>query len=99
MTARHRPLANYSDASVSEPTMVPIEVMVEEQPELGNSWRVVWCNRDPDILIGNIPECWMDLIPFMVARQLLFQGYDLDQLLIVRLQIHRQVSRTLPSGA
>jgi hypothetical protein len=53
--------------------------------------------QDHDLLVGslvepdstflaNIPDTWLDLIPYMVARRLLEQGNNPDQLLIVRLR-------------
>jgi hypothetical protein len=65
--------------------MIPLELVVEEQP---GAWcyRVCWCDGEPDsIFLANIPEPWLDLIPYMVARRLLEQGNNPDRLLIVKL--------------
>jgi len=35
-------------------------------------------------LVHGVPYCFLDLLPFMVARTLLEQRYDLTRLLILR---------------
>jgi hypothetical protein len=66
--------------------MIPFELMVEPQPESCCCYQVRWCDGEPDsVMLANIPEPWLDLIPFMVARRLLEQGSNPDRLLIVRL--------------
>jgi hypothetical protein len=64
----------------------PLELLVEEDPDVGMSYRVVWCDKPDIILICNLPFCWIDLFSFMIARQLLAQGNNPDRLLIVRLR-------------
>jgi hypothetical protein len=55
--------------------MIPIELVAH---------RVCW--SDGDSQLSHIPEPWLDLIGFLSARRLLEQGYDVNRLLIVRLQ-------------
>jgi hypothetical protein len=65
---------------------IPLELMVEPDT---HAWcyRACWCDGEPDsTFLANIPESWLDLIPFMVARKLLEQGNNPDRLLIVRLR-------------
>jgi hypothetical protein len=65
---------------------IPFELMVEEQPDSWCCYHVRWCDGEPDsVMLANIPEAWLDLIPFMAARRLLEQGSNPDRLLIVRL--------------
>ena len=66
--------------------MIPFELMVEEQPDT-RYYRVCWCDGEPDsTFLSNIPESFLDLIPYMVARRLLEQGNNPDRLLIIRLR-------------
>ena len=39
-----------------------------------------------DTLLSHIPEPWLDLMGFLIARRLLEQGYNVNRLLVVRLQ-------------
>lgn len=69
--------------------MIPFELVVEQQAD--SSWHTMYCVRwddgEPDsVMLANIPECWLDLIPYMVARKLLEQGNNPDRPLIVRLR-------------
>jgi hypothetical protein len=72
---------------VSKPVTWSIELMVEEQDT--GIYHVRWddgCWHHKEILLANIPEPWLDLLPYMAARRLLDGEYSLDRLLIVRLQ-------------
>ncbi len=64
--------------------MIPIELTVQEHPDSPLHYRIVWL--DGDLFLGAIPECWLDLAPYMAARTLLEQGYNASRELIVRLQ-------------
>jgi hypothetical protein len=62
-----------------------IEMTVEDQG--GRRYRVRWHHYGPDdIFLADIPEQWLDLIGFMVARKLAEYGYNSEQLLVVKLQ-------------
>lgn len=72
---------------------IPIELTV--MPDPGDSWRfrVYW--PDGDQQLGDIPDVWLDLVPFMAARILLSHGYDAERPYIVRLQgADREMMRT-----
>ena len=60
-----------------------IELMVWPHSDCGYLYKCCW--GDGEALLDGIPEIWLDLIAFMVARNLLAQGYNPDRLLIVRL--------------
>ncbi len=60
-----------------------IELMVRPHSDCGYLYKCCW--GDGEALLDGIPEIWLDLIAFMVARRLLAQGYNPDRLLIVRL--------------
>ncbi len=50
----------------------------------GHRYRAIW--PDGEIYVDQIPQGYLDLIPFMIARRLFFDhGYDPDRMLIVRL--------------
>src|SRR5438270_13204458 len=79
-------LASRMDCLGDDGAMIPFELMVEEQPDTW-CYRVCWCDGEPDnMFLANIPESWLDLIPYMAARRLLEQGNNPDRLLIVRLR-------------
>jgi hypothetical protein len=44
------------------------------------------CWADGDDLVSSVPYSYLDLLPFMIARTLLEQGYDLNRLLIMWLR-------------
>jgi hypothetical protein len=64
---------------------IPMELLVEEQPQSCECFHVCWLGEPDSVLLANIPEAWLDLTPFMAARALLRQGYNPDRLLVVRL--------------
>ena len=64
--------------------MTPIELTVTPHPDDHSLYRACW--SDGDTQLTHIPEPWLDLIGFLVARRLLEQGYDVNRLLVVRLQ-------------
>lgn len=64
--------------------MTTIELMVTPHPDDHSLYRACW--SDGDTQLTHIPEPWLDLIGFLVARGLLSQGYDVNRLLVVRLQ-------------
>jgi hypothetical protein len=48
---------------------IPFELVVKEQ-DFGRL-QVRWCDNKPDnIFLANIPDSWLDLVPFMVARKI-----------------------------
>ena len=63
--------------------MNPIELTVIPHPHNGSSHYMV-CWPDDESGLTRIPEIYLNLAPFMVAR--LSQGYNPQRLLIVRLQ-------------
>ena len=64
--------------------MIPFELTVKPHPDDHCLYAACWSEGDAQI--DNIPEIWIDLIPFMIARKLLSQGNNPDRLLIVRLE-------------
>lgn len=64
--------------------MIPLELTVRPHPDDGFVYMACW--SDGDTLLAHIPECWLDLVPFMIARRLLEQGNNAERLLIVRLE-------------
>ena len=64
--------------------MTPIELTVTPHQDDHSLYRAGWA--DGDTLLSHIPEPWLDLFGFLIARRLLEQGYDVNRLLIVRLQ-------------
>jgi hypothetical protein len=61
-----------------------IELKVTRHPDAdGVLYMACWNDGEP--LVHHLPECWLDLMPFLAARRLLEQGYNLQRLLIVRL--------------
>jgi hypothetical protein len=61
----------------------PIELTVAPHPDDSLLYRACWA--DGQMLLSHIPEPWLDLIGFMLARRLLEQGYNVERLLIVHL--------------
>jgi hypothetical protein len=55
-------------------------------PHEKSSFLFKACWDDGDDLVSNVPYCYLDLLPFMIARTLLEQGYNLERQLIVRLR-------------
>jgi hypothetical protein len=43
-----------------------------------------WLDGEPSLC--GIPECWLDLMPFLLAHKLIEQGYDAERALIVHLE-------------
>ena len=64
--------------------MTPIELTVTPHQDDHSLYRAGWA--DGDTLLSHIPEPWLDLMGFLIARRLLEQGYDVNRLLVVRLQ-------------
>jgi hypothetical protein len=65
--------------------MNPIELTVIPHPHNGSSHYMV-CWPDDESGLTRIPEIYLNLAPFMVARFLPSRGYNPQRLLIVRLQ-------------
>ena len=65
--------------------MNPIELTVMPHPHNGSSHYMV-CWPDDESGLTRIPEIYLNLAPFMVARFLPSRGYNPQRLLIVRLQ-------------
>ena len=63
--------------------MTPIELTVTQHSDDSSLYRASW--SDGDTLLSHIPEPWLDLMGFLIARRLLQQGYDVNRLLVVRL--------------
>jgi hypothetical protein len=63
--------------------MTAIELSVVPEDD-GCSYRAEW--TDGDTVVEHIPECFLNLIPFMLARKLLEWGYNVERMLVVRLQ-------------
>lgn len=61
-----------------------IVLTVESHPDNGFVYMVCWPDGEPEI--QGIPEHWLDLMPFMVARVLIAHGYNPDRLLVVQLR-------------
>ena len=67
--------------------MKPIEMNVEPQNEYQYRVRYdAWHYREPrddgkdKIFLANIPQSWLDILGFMVARKLVDEGgYDVDR--------------------
>jgi hypothetical protein len=80
------------DLGLGEEPMHPLELMVEDQPGtnvgFNGCYRARWCDDavPRNIFLANIPDTWLDLIPYMAARKLLQQGYNPERLLIVKLR-------------
>ena len=66
---------------IASDTAIELEVM----PHPDDRMLYMACWSDGDQLVHHLPECWLDLMPFLAARRLLEHGYDLKRLLIVRL--------------
>jgi hypothetical protein len=62
---------------------LPIELIVVPEDD-GCSYRAEWADGDP--VVTHIQEILLDLIPFMLARKLLEQGYNVERIVVVRLQ-------------
>ncbi len=63
--------------------MTPIELTAMPHSDDHSLYRACWA--DGDVLLSHIPEPWLDLMGFLIARRLLEQGYDVNRLLVVRL--------------
>ncbi len=73
-----------------------IELTVMQQPH--DRWSYMACWADGDVLLSHIPTCWLDLMPLLVARKPLEQGYRLEDLLVVRLRGADYEMMRAPSG-
>jgi hypothetical protein len=79
--------------------MPNIELTVFPAHPDDSCWVYKVCWNDGDVLIRDIPETVLDLIPFIVARKLLSQGYNTGRLLIVRLRGSDRDLMRAPLGA
>jgi len=64
--------------------VITINLTVKPCPDDDSFYTAYW--PDGDVQLDNIPEIWVDLIPFMIARKLLSQGCNPERLFIVRLE-------------
>ena len=64
--------------------MSDIELTVKPHADNGLLYAACW--SDGDAVVHHIPEIFLDLVPFLAARQLVDWGYNLDRQMIVRLQ-------------
>jgi hypothetical protein len=64
--------------------VIPIELTMQPHREKPQLYFASW--PDGEVQLPNIPESLLDLVPYMLARLLLDQGYNPARLLIVRLQ-------------
>ncbi len=64
-------------------SLQPIKVMVRPHAD---SEQYMACLPDDSQLIAHVPQLWLDLLPYMIARALLDRDYNVDRVLIVRLQ-------------
>jgi hypothetical protein len=62
------------------------EITLTVMPHHEDALHYMACWSDGEVAVHHIPEVWLDLIPFMVARTLLAWGYDASRLLVVRLE-------------
>jgi hypothetical protein len=74
----------------------PIELNVS--PHSDNTMLYMACWNDGDVFLNGIDEIWIDLLPFLIARKLLSQGYDPARPLIVRLQGADYIFMQAPLG-
>lgn len=66
---------------------LPFEMVVEPEPDAFARYRVRWCDGEPDGVFGSdIPECWLDLVPYMVARKLFEHGNHPERMLVIKLR-------------
>ena len=77
--------------------MTPIELTVTPHQDDHYLYRADWA--DGDVLLSHIPQPWLDLFGFLIARRLLEQGYDVNRLLVVRLQGADYLLLHAPLGA
>ncbi|MGA2311886.1 MAG: hypothetical protein ABSF87_05900 [Xanthobacteraceae bacterium] len=63
---------------------VDIELTVKPHAEDGLLYAACWPDGDGAV-VHHIPEIFLDLVPFLAARQLVDWGYGLDRKLVVRL--------------
>jgi len=61
-----------------------IDITVSPQHEDHCRYRACW--PDGETLLAQVPEAFLDLVGFMLARRLLEQGYAVERILIVRLE-------------
>jgi hypothetical protein len=59
------------------------ELVVEQCPDKKRHLKVRWA--DGGEFWTNVPEIFLDLMPFAIARWLLHLDYDLERILVVRL--------------
>jgi hypothetical protein len=61
-----------------------IEVIVEPHSDNNALYAVWWCDHS-DRLLHGLPECWLDVLPWLIARRLLEWEYDTERTLVVKL--------------
>jgi hypothetical protein len=61
-------------------------IVLTVMPHPDDDWLCKACWADGGDLVWSVPYHCLDLLPFMIARILLEQGYDLERLLVVRLR-------------
>ncbi len=61
-----------------------ILLIVEPHADDRSLYRVAWSDNG-EAALENIPEDWLDLIPFMAARWLLARRHDASRTLVLRL--------------
>ena len=65
-------------------SLKPIEVLVRSHVD--SDVQYMACYPPDSQLIAHVPQLWLDLLPYMVARVLLDRDYNADRVLVVRLQ-------------
>jgi hypothetical protein len=78
-------------------TLNPIELTVLPHPDDDRLYRAVW--GDGESALSHIPECWLDLFGFLLARRLLEWGYNPERELIVYLAGADYLLMQAPLGA
>lgn len=65
-------------------SLPPVELLVRPHADDGSRYMAV--RSDGSTLIQHVPQLWLHLLPYMIASALLDQDYNVDRVLIVRLQ-------------
>jgi len=68
--------------AMSDIATIPIEVTAMPDRDDSSQFMVVW---NGSLQAQHVPDIWLDMIPFMVARVLLSQGYNAKRPFIVHL--------------
>jgi hypothetical protein len=76
-----------------EKAMIELEVV-----EHGDSYACLWKDGTPALPI-NVPEHFLDILPLMVARDLLMRGYSAKRLLVIKLHGSDRLLARAPLGA